>query len=223
MNMNKMLAAFLGAVLLLATACNQPQSNNNDYTKFRQEDPKTILVVPVINKSVDVTAPDYFLSTITKPLAERGYYVYPVYMIKRLLEDDGLSDADMVHKADPRRLGELFGTDAILYICIEKWTAKYAVLSTTVEVEFLYTLKSGKSGETLWTSKEYFQYTPQNQNSGNPLANLIAAAISAAVTKAAPNYIPMAQAANNAGISRPHHGLPAGPYHAAYKHDSAEF
>jgi hypothetical protein len=97
------------------------------------------------------------------------------------------------------------------------------VLSTTVEVEFLYTLKSGKSGETLWTSKEYFQYTPQNQNSGNPLANLIAAAISAAVTKAAPNYIPMAQAANNAGISRPHHGLPAGPYHAAYKHDSAEF
>lgn len=221
--MNKPIAAALGLALLLGTACVPPQATSNDYAKFRQEDPKTILVVPVVNRSVDVTAPDYFLSTISRPLAERGYYVYPVYMVKRVLEDDGLSDADLVHQADPRRLRELFGSDAILYIGIEKWAAKYAVFATTVEVEFLYTLKSGKSGEVLWTSKEHFVYTPQNQNTGNPLANLIAAAVSAAITKAAPNYIPLAQAANRNGVNRPHRGLPAGPYHASYQRDAADF
>src|SRR5208283_6036490 len=166
--MNLKLAFPLGLALLLALACKQP-APKNDYTALRRADPKSILVVPVVNRSVDVTAPDYFLATISRPLAERGYYVYPVFLVKRLLEDDGLSDADLVQKADPRRLGEIFGTDSILYISIERWDAKYAVFSTTVEVEFLYTLKSGRTGELLWTSKEYVKYVPQNQNTGNAL------------------------------------------------------
>jgi hypothetical protein len=86
-----------------------------DYTQFRPSDPKTILVVPAVNRSVEVNAPDYFLSTIVRPLAERGYYVFPVNVVKRVLEDDGLADANLVHNADPTRLGELFGADAILY------------------------------------------------------------------------------------------------------------
>jgi hypothetical protein len=105
-----------------------------DYSKFRDEDPESILIVPVVNRSADVDAPDYFLSTATLPIAERGYYVFPVNLVKRLLEDDGLSDANIVHSADPTRLRELFGADAILYISIERWDARYAVLSTTVTV-----------------------------------------------------------------------------------------
>ena len=72
---------------------------------------------------VDVTAPDYFLSTVPIPLAERGYYVFPVNLVKRVLEDDGLSDAVLVHSADPKRLAALFGADAVLYVTIERWDA----------------------------------------------------------------------------------------------------
>jgi len=117
-----------------------------DYTQFRTEGPRSILVVPVINKSIDVNAPDYFLATIATPLAERGYYVFPVNMVKSVLADDGLSDANLVHAGDPRRLGELFGTDAVMYISIERWDAKYVVLATTVTVELNYSLKSAHSG-----------------------------------------------------------------------------
>jgi len=106
-----------------------------DYAHFRAEAPRSILVVPVTNKSVDVNAPDYFLATIATPLAERGYYVFPVNMVKSVLSDDGLSDANLVHAGDPRRLGELFGADAVMYITIERWDARYAVLSTAVTVE----------------------------------------------------------------------------------------
>jgi len=214
----------LGALLLLGTACKPPEVKPSDYTRFRAENPKSILIVPVVNRTVDVTAPDYFLSTVSRPVAERGFYVYPVYLVKRLLEDDGLADANLVHQADPKRLGALFGADTILYVTIDRWDAKYAVLTTTVEVEFRYSLKSGKTGEEIWGSKEYFQYTPQNNNSGgNPLAMLVAAAVSAAITKAAPNYIPLAQMANAAAVTRLHRGLPAGPYHAQYLKDQADF
>lgn len=194
-----------------------------DYTQFRQAAPRSILVVPVVNRSVDVDAPNYFLSTISKPVAERGYYVFPVNLTKRILEDDGLSDADMVHHADPTRLRELFGADAILYISIERWDARYAVLSTTVTVQFNYVLKDGKTGEELWSSKETMVYQPQRSNSGNALADLVAQAVVAAMTKAAPNYIPLAQQANAAAVSKPHRGIPAGPYREEYRKDLDNF
>lgn len=213
----------LALAALLGLGCAKPAVTPCDYTRLRSEDPVSILVVPAVNKSVDVTAPDYLLSTLTFPIAERGYYVFPVYLVKRVMEDDGLSDANLVHGADPKRLGALFGADAILYVTIERWNAKYAVLATTVEVEFTYVLKSGKTGEELWKNHQSWVYTPQNQNSGNPLADLIAAAVSAAVTKAAPNYMPLARQANANAFYRLHTGLPAGPHLEAHAKDGADF
>ena len=215
--------ALLTSVLGVLIGCNPPATNPSDYTKLRAESPRSILVVPVINRTVDVTAPDYFLATISRPVAERGYYVFPVNLVKRVLEDDGLGDANLVHQANPKRLGELFGVDTILYITIEKWDAKYAVLSTSVQVEFTYSLKSGKTGEELWKSKEAMTYVPQNSNSGNPIANLISAAVNAAMTKAGPNYIPLAQQANGHAVLRVHKGLPAGPYNSEFGKDQDSF
>ncbi len=213
--------ASLGFLLVTGCAASIPKK---DYTKFRTEDPKSILIVPVVNRSVDVDAPDYFLSTATLPSAERGYYIFPVNLAKRLLEDDGLSDADLVHSADPTRVAELFGADSVLYIAIQRWDAKYMVLSTTVTVEFAYSLKSGKTGQTLWEHSETMVYSPQQQqSSGNPLVDLVAQLISAAITKAKPNYVPLARQANATAVTRPHQGLPAGFYHEKYNQDMDQF
>ncbi len=96
----------------LAAACAQPPKK--DYSKLISSNPRAILVVPVVNKSVDVDAADYFLSTLSVPLAERGYYVFPVNLVKRMLEDEGMADASLVHGSDPTRLCTLFGADAVL-------------------------------------------------------------------------------------------------------------
>jgi hypothetical protein len=179
-------------------------------------------VVPPINKSVDVNAPDYFLATIAEPLAERGFYVFPVNMVKSVLADDGLSDANLVHAGDPRRLGELFGTDTVLYISIERWDARYAILSTAVTVELTYNIKSTHTGALLWKNHQILVYSPQHNNSGG-LAALIADAIAAAITKAAPNYIPLARQANAQAVSVKGTGLPAGPYDLLFGKDIADF
>jgi hypothetical protein len=176
----------------------------------------------VTNKSVDVNAPDYFLATIATPLAERGYYVFPVNMVKSVLSDDGLSDANLVHAGDPHRLGELFGADSIMYISIERWDAKYVVLSTSVTVEINYVMKSAHTGQELWSNHQKIVYTPQN-NGGGGIAGLIASAVAAAITKAAPNYMPLAHQANNGAINLKGTGLPAGPYDGLYGKDSADY
>ena len=120
------------SVLALTGCVTTVTPAHSDFTQLRTEAPHSILIVPAINSSMAVNAPDYYLATITIPLAERGYYVFPVNMVKSVLADDGLSDANLVHAADPHRLGELFGADAVLYVSIDHWDAKYVVLSTTV-------------------------------------------------------------------------------------------
>lgn len=190
-----------------------------DYTAFRAADPRSILIVPVINETVNVDASDYFLCTVSEPVAERGFYVYPVNLVKKLMELDGLSDADMVHNADTTRLASLFGADAVLYITINRWDAQYVLVSTTVTVEFTYALKDGRTGGELWRSAEIMQYTPDNNNQ-----SIFVMMVQAALTKAAPNYMPLARQANKNAVLRVGRGLPAGPYNASqYKNDLDAF
>jgi hypothetical protein len=183
-----------------------------DYSNFRAESPHSILVVPALNNTASVTAPDWFLSTISAPFANRGYYVFPANMVRGVLNDSGLSDAGLVHAADARRLQSLFGCDAVLFINIKKWDAKYVVLSTTTEVQFDYELRSCKTNQSLWKNSQAITYTPQGASGGNPIADLIADAIVAAIEKGKPNYMPLARQANLAAAAAPGHGLPAGPY-----------
>jgi hypothetical protein len=207
----------LCALLLIGCATPKPAK---DYTALRAEDPHSILVVPVLNNTTSVTAPDYFLSTISRPFAERGYYVFPAFMVRRLLEENGLADAGLVHNADPTRLAGLFGCNSVLLISINRWDSQYVIIRTDTTVEFAYTLKSCKTGAVLWENTQAMTYSPQAANSsGNPIADLVAQAIISALEKADPNYMPLAQQANLLAATAAGQGLPAGPYLPNYKAD----
>lgn len=203
------------AIVLVGCAAKQ-QVVEHEKTPFEKADPHSILVVPVINDSVDVDAPNYFLSTITRPLAEKGYYVFPVNTVKTVLEGEGLYDANLVHQADPKQLGKMFGADTILYVTINEWDAQYIVLSTTVTVSFSYRIMSGKTGEELWVANKTMQYTPDSTSTGNGIADLIVMAVDAAVTRAAPNYLPLTRQANFQVLYADPTQLPWGPYWDKY-------
>ena len=217
------------ALCMILGACAPQAKTSPDYSLFIEENPRSILVVPVLNSSPEVGASDYFLATVTVPLAERGYYVFPVNLVKELLADAGLSDPGYVHTTDTVKLGKLFGADAVLYVTIMNWEAKYVVLTTTVVVGFEYELRSAKSGQTLWRTAETMKYDPQVASSGNPLADLIVMAVEAAITKATPSYMPLARQANWMVIAATHVGpgqpkmkcspILIGPYHPLYGSD----
>lgn len=218
-------AATLALLVASVSACAVTAPVAKDYSAFRQEDPRSILVLPALNNSGAVEAPEFFLSTVSQPFAQRGYYVFPANMVKSLLEEEGLSDPSLLYTADTRRLAKLFGCDTALYLSIEKWESQYVVLATYTNVAFNYEIKSCKTGETLWTETQQLTYSPQaNNSSGNPLADLIAQAVIAAIEKGAPNYIPLAQQANALAASTAGKGLPAGPYlPKSYKADLEVF
>ena len=205
------LAALAASAMLSACATTPPAPK--DFSALTAEKPRSILVVPALNNTVDVRAPDFFVSTISRPFAERGYYVFPANMVKRVLEADGLSDAGLVHSVDSRKVGAAFGCDTVLYVTIQRWDSKYVVLATQTTVKFDYVLKSCKTNAVLWNNSQELVYSPQaNNNSGNPLAALIAQAIISALEKGAPHFMPLTTQANALAAGDPVNGLPQGPY-----------
>ena len=82
------IAVFTVFVMLL-TGC-QATHIRYDYSALENSRPRSILVIPPVNNSVEVNAPYIFLSTISRPLAEKGYYVFPVAVIDRFLKENGL-------------------------------------------------------------------------------------------------------------------------------------
>lgn len=186
-----------------------------DLSAFNTAAPKSILVVPAVNQSLDVDAPSYLLSTLSVPLAEKGFYVFPVNTAKFVLEQEGLYEGELIHQQPPETLAKLFDADAVLYVTIKRWDAKYALITTTVTVEFDYRMVSN-DGTEIWKATQTMQYSPQNNNSsGNPMIDLIAMAVSAAITRAAPNYLPLTQQANQMVFVLGPNAIPNGPYRKA--------
>lgn len=201
-------------MVALVTGCAQQQKR--DMSAFIAANPQSILVVPVVNNSLDVDAPNYVLSTLSFPIAEKGYYVFPVNTTKVVLESEGLYEPEKVREVPAETLANLFAADAILYVTIERWDAQYSILSTTVTVQFEYSMVD-RDGSEIWSSSQRMTYTPQNQSSGNLLGDLIGAAVSAALTRAAPNYMPLTTQANNTAFVQGPDALPDGPYRLAKK------
>jgi hypothetical protein len=202
-------------LVVVITGCASPAAKT-DLSAFNTAAPRSILVIPAVNKSLDVDAPNYLLSTLTVPLAEKGFYVFPVNTVKFILEQEGFYEADQIHKQPPEALAKLFDADAVLYVTINRWDAQYAFISTTVTVEFDYRMVS-REGQEIWKANQKLQYSPQNNNSGSALAMLITAAVNAAVARAAPNYLPLTQQANQMVFVIGPTAIPNGPYSKAAK------
>ena len=73
--------AQLGFTVFLATtfmsACSTVPAKD-PYVLYRELMPRSILVLPPVNESVDVNAPYSWVTTATMPIAEQGYYVFPL-------------------------------------------------------------------------------------------------------------------------------------------------
>jgi len=71
--MIKRIMLILPLALLLLGGCVKQEPYN--YAALEQSKPRSILVLPPVNNTVEVDAPYIYLSTISRPLAEKGYYV----------------------------------------------------------------------------------------------------------------------------------------------------
>ncbi|WP_245792331.1 DUF799 domain-containing protein [Teredinibacter waterburyi] len=191
-------------------------------SEFEQLRPASILVVPVVNKSVDVEAPTYLLTTLPMVLGNKGYYVFPINTVKTILDHEGFYEPAEIHAQPPESLAAMFGADCILYVTINEWTSQYILLSTTTIVDFSYRIVS-KDGHEFWRARKQLTYSPQNSDTGNGLGNLISAAISAAMERAKPNYLPLTRQANSEVFLLNRTAIPPGPYATNYQEYYSQF
>ncbi len=140
-------AAFLLAGLCLGGCIT---ATPFDYQNFRQRRPRSILVLPPVNQSTDTRGTYGYLSTVTQPLAEMGYYVFPVSLVDQFLKDNGLPGPAEMHQAPLRKLAEIFGADAVLYITLIEYGTKYYVLNSAVTCHAKAKLVDTKTGMLLW-------------------------------------------------------------------------
>ncbi|QNP47261.1 DUF799 domain-containing protein [Diaphorobacter aerolatus] len=197
------------SALLVGCKTNPPK---RDVVAYEAPTPRSIVVVPVVNQSVDVDAPNYVLSSLPVPIAEKGYYVFPVNTTKMVLEQEGFYEAERIQQEPPENIAKMFGADAVLFVTINRWDAQYVVFSTTVTVDFDYRLVS-KTGQELWRNSQSMSYSPNNNNSGGgALVMLISAAVNAAIARAAPDYMPLTNQAHRIALQTGKNPLLDGPY-----------
>ncbi len=141
----------------------------HDYSAYLEHMPRSILVLPPLNNSVEPAAPYIYISTVTRPLAERGYYVFPVAVIDLMMKENGLPTPGEMHQVSLAKIDEILGADAVLYVTIEEWGTEYHIISSTTKVRILATLVDVKTGKTLWSGRHAAVH---GSGGGDPAADL---------------------------------------------------
>lgn len=172
--MKKFLTLLAGVAFL--TACTSDPKTPYDYTALNQAKPKSILVVMPANNSVEAKADTSVLARASTPLAELGYYVYPVALVDEMFKQNGLSDGNAIRTASLKKIDEIFGADSILYININEYGTSYKVFDSVTTVDLEGKLVDVKTGKTLWEGAQRLAQGVNSANSG-VLAMLVNAAL----------------------------------------------
>lgn len=171
---------FAACVLSLILAGCAGGRSAMDYSAFKQNKPKSILVLPPVNHTNEVIAPYAVLANVTVPLAEAGYYVFPVALVDETFKNNGLTVAEDIHAVSPKKLNDIFGADAVMYIEVQQYSTSYTVLSSDTVVVVQAKLVDNRSNEILWQGKARAASSEQNGGNGGGIVGML---VEAAVTQ----------------------------------------
>lgn len=211
------LKLLLACIILSIVSCATTPRQKRDYSGFRLRQPQSILVMPPLNESTDVNAPYIFLATITRPLANQGYYVFPVAMVDAFMKENGLPSAYEMQKVSLEKIHQVFGADAVLYVTIQDWGQKYLLLSSNTVVKSQARLIDVVSGEILWRGG---QYAVERSRGGNGLIGMaVAAVVDQIIDSLNDRTYGLSRRANNAMVYDRENGFLRGHYHPDYPAD----
>jgi hypothetical protein len=211
---------YLGIIVfftLLTTGCVSMPSAF-DYSEFRNSDPRSILILPPTNQSTEVIAPFSVMAQMSAPIAESGFYVFPVALVNQTFQNNGLTVANDIQAVPVAKLYELFGADAALYIDIQEYGTSYVVISSDTVVTVTAKLVDLKTGNLIWQGASSASSAESRGNSGGGLVGiLVEAAVSQIIeTVNDTGFNISAIASNRLLSSETHNGLLHGPRSPKY-------
>jgi hypothetical protein len=204
---------------ILSVGCATKSVAPYDYSAFEASNPSSILVLPPVNNSPDVTATVGVYAQVSHPLAEAGYYVLPVAVVNETFKQNGLTEASDIHNVAPKKLQEIFGADAALYMTVTQYGSTYNVISSIVTVAAEGKLVDLRTGALLWSNKVVVVDNGNQGNSGGGLAGaLLKVAITQILNSALDKTYLVARTANERLLAGGQvNGLLYGPRSPSYK------
>lgn len=188
------------------------------YPDIYEEKPVSILVMPPINRSINVTAKELLYNTITVPLTQRGYYVFPTLLTLDILKEESAYDSEMFIENPLDKVGEFFGADAVLFIVIHDWSRSN--LAAHIKVELQYIIKSTKSNKVLFDRTGEFTYSPSSDgDSGDGVVGAMVGILADALSTAMTKEVEVARRCNEVLLR----DLPAGKYSSSFGKDGDNY
>lgn len=204
---------FIAAIIALVLTSCETTTRLSQYPKMYDEHPVTLLVMPPINNTTNVEAKDLLYTSISKPLAEAGYYVISPLLSYEVLRNESAYDAELFIDKPLNKFGEFFGADAVVFSTIETWAKQGLGIRTVLH----YTIKSTHTNEVVFdrTCDLYLDFDNSSSSTSGfgALLDLAVAAIKTAIS----DHIVAARKANNYVFK----DIPRGKYHPDFDQDKS--
>ncbi|MGV6987563.1 DUF799 domain-containing protein [Testudinibacter sp. P80/BLE/0925] len=208
----------LSGLILSGCAGN---SEPYDYSTFLESKPRSILVLMPTNQSTEVKAGSAVLANTVKPLAEAGYYVFPVAVANETFRHNGVYEGHEIQQIPHRKLHEIFGADSALYINVTDYGSSYVLIDSITTVKVEGKLIDLRNGATLWRGQAVASSSEQGNNGGgNVIAMLVVAAVKQVVNTVADQGFDVSVLATQRLLNGGYNGgLLYGPYSPHYGKD----
>ncbi len=207
----------LALVIVFTSAYAEEIVTKGDlFPNMYRERPRSILVLPPINKSTNPAANEYYMATIAIPLTLTGYYVFPVELVSEIWKQDNSYDTELLYTLPLNTFAEDFDADAVLYTRIKEWAISQTGLLSRLLISLETALVSTKTSEQLWKeTRTVMVGLSGEKTSTTGSAGVLINAMSTDADSVVADSVSYAYKANSRLIQT----LPFGPYHENYLQD----
>ena len=203
----------IGVLMLMQTSCTTSSNltRGEVYAKLYKEKPVSILVMPPINNTSNVEAKDLLYTSVSRNIAEAGYYVISPLIAMDVLRNESAYDAEYFINSSLGKFKEYFGVDAVIFATIENWAKEGWIIHTKVN----YMMKSTTTNEILFERSCDLHLDLMKNSGTGGLLGVFVDAIATAVDVAMTEHIEAARYANHYVFD----DLPYGKYSPLYMLD----
>jgi len=112
---------------------------------------KTVAVLPMVNNTNDVEAPERVREMFAVKLPERCYIYKPIPEVNQMLKDElGITLGSQLDMTNPQELGKKLGVDAVIYGTLFNFEEKTTGVLNIRRARAGFRLVDTKTGATLW-------------------------------------------------------------------------
>jgi hypothetical protein len=128
--------------------------------EYQKQRPLSVLVLPPVNQTPQEGVEDVVYPIFVRAIGEKGYYVYSPEYVQEIFHRNKLQEAGRIHALPYKKFYDVFGPDAILYITVEKWAAKYYLIGNMIDTQIFARLIDAKTGVELFNMRYQYTYDP---------------------------------------------------------------